>query len=598
MKKSLRSVLVAMALLAPPAVYTATPVASAQPEKVPVELLRKAQAEGEVRLIATLDGPAHGPAVAGAAESAGASRTRTFKHLPNVALSGTAATIEALAANPNVLAVHEDAVGKPSLNSTLPVIGADLTRTLGLTGQGATVAILDTGIDAANAFFDDNNGGNPGTTRIVSMACFSTDDAGNERVPLCPNGTDTDLADAEIVGVANCLNGGVQMCNHGTHVAGIAAGDGFGLAGAPTSGVAPDADIIAIQVFHRRNGAMDCGDDPAPCLRFFNSDLIAGLDHLIDLVTNNPGWNVRAANLSLGGATQSTACDGSAVAPAVTTLAGLGVATVISAGNDGELDEVSAPGCISAAVTVGATNDDDTVAGFSNRGPLLDIFAPGVSVLSSVVGGYSNFQGTSMAAPHVTGAFAVLNQAFPARTTAQLTADMIATGVPITYATDMVGGTETTPRLDLMAAILETDPEAICSAVPATPPPGAIVAVPGVITVGTAGNDLIYGTAGDDRIFGMGGDDIIVGLGGNDMLAGGDGDDILCGGEGNDQLSGGNGNDILVGGPGNDDLSGGAGDDLLSGGEGVDRLAGGQGTDTCVPGGQVGDATAQCEVVL
>jgi uncharacterized repeat protein (TIGR01451 family) len=135
--------------------------------------------------------------------------------------------------------------------------------------------------------------------------------------------------------------------------------------------------------------------------------------------------------------------------------------------------------------------------------------------------------------------------------------------------------------------------EADCAA----PPPATISAQPGVITAGTAGNDVIYGTPGDDRIAGLGGNDIIVGFGGNDQLSGGDGDDTLCGGDGNDMLAGGLGNDVLVGGAGNDDLSGGAGDDRLVAGTGTDRLVGGDGTDTCSPtGGPV--PPPGCETVI
>lgn len=134
----------------------------------------------------------------------------------------------------------------------------------------------------------------------------------------------------------------------------------------------------------------------------------------------------------------------------------------------------------------------------------------------------------------------------------------------------------------------------LCTPAP-TPPVGAIVAQPGVVTIGTPGNDVIYGTPGPDRIAGMGGDDLVLGLGGDDQLAGGDGSDTLCGGDGNDRLAGGAGNDVLSGEAGNDDLAGNAGDDQLIGGPGADNLSGNDGTDTCVAGTDTGDATNTCE---
>ena len=131
----------------------------------------------------------------------------------------------------------------------------------------------------------------------------------------------------------------------------------------------------------------------------------------------------------------------------------------------------------------------------------------------------------------------------------------------------------------------------------ATPPPATITAQPGVVTPGTAGDDVIYGTPGDDRIAGLGGNDIIVGFGGNDQLSGGDGDDTLCGGDGNDRLAGDLGNDVLVAGADNDDLSGGPGDDRLVAGPGTDRLAGGEGADACGPtGGPV--PPLECETII
>jgi hypothetical protein len=147
-----------------------------------------------------------------------------------------------------------------------------------------------------------------------------------------------------------------------------------------------------------------------------------------------------------------------------------------------------------------------------------------------------------------------------------------------------------------LAPVRASGADAVCAA----PPPATIVAQPGVVTTGTAGDDVIYGTGGDDRIAGLGGNDIILGFGGNDSLSGGDGNDTLCGGDGNDSLAGGNGNDSLSGEAGNDALSGDRGDDRLFGDGGVDRLVGGDGSDTCIAGGQTGDvaaATPSCDTV-
>src|SRR5690606_19178525 len=102
--------------------------------------------------------------------------------------------------------------------------------------------------------------------------------------------------------------------------------------------------------------------------------------------------------------------------------------------------------CLSGAVAVGATDNTDAIAGFSNRGPLVDLFAPGVSVTSSVPGGaYGPMSGTSMSAPHVAGSFAVLRQAFPGLDAAQALRRLRETGTPV--------GPDRTPRVDLGRAV-------------------------------------------------------------------------------------------------------------------------------------------------
>lgn len=592
MRKLLAFLGAVVVLVLPPAVLSGEPAEVAATQKVPAGLARQADV-APVRLIAVLTSPAQGPAVAGAVAGTGATDVKVLGALPYVILEGTGQTVRALAARPEVVRVVEDIPEPLALNSSLPVIGGDDTRTLGLTGAGRTIAVLDSGIDANHPFFMDNNGGNPGTSRILSMACYSdpNNDGGDQQFTLCPNGTTTDLASADVDGLANCAGVVGAGCNHGSHVAGIAAGDGAGVAGAPTAGVAPDAGIIAIQVFTRFDAAADCAPSAAPCVLAFVGDQIQGLNRVATLAAANPAWNVRAVNMSLGGGSNAAACDGDARKPAIDALAAAGIATVISSGNDSLLNAVGAPGCISTAVTVGSTTDADAISGFSNRGGLLDLLAPGSSIDSSVTNGFANFQGTSMAAPHVTGAFAVLSQASPARTVAQLQGDLAATGVPITYATG-VGTTATTPRINLVAATAAAG--STCAAVPAVPPPGALVAVPGVVLVGTPGDDVIYGTAGNDQIFGAGGNDIIVGLGGDDRLHGGAGNDIICGGDGNDRIFGDAGDDILYGDAGNDDIAGGDGNDTIFGGTGADRISGGAGTDVCLPGGDPGDATASC----
>ena len=107
---------------------------------------------------------------------------------------------------------------------------------------------------------------------------------------------------------------------------------------------------------------------------------------------------------------------------------------------------------------------------------------------------------------------------------------------------------------------------------------------PGLLTVGTDGDDVIVGSLGDDAIDGRGGNDIICGHSGNDVILGGTGNDRIEGGNGNDDISGGEGDDVMFGGTGNDVLRGAAGDDVILGEDGDDLLEGNAGHDTLWPG--------------
>ena len=200
---------------------------------------------------------------------------------------------------------------------------------------------------------------------------------------------------------------------------------------------------------------------------------------------------------------------------------------------------------------------------------------------------FPNFFGTSAATPHAAAFAALLLDANPALTPAQIYTQLETTAI------DMGP-----PGFDFDTGFGFIQAQSIVGVACAAPPPAGpgaiIIAAPGLTTVGTAGNDVIYGTPGVDRIFGGGGNDTIFAQGGNDQVSGGEGNDILCGGPGADWLDGGNGDDTVSGDADNDDLSGGAGADVVFGGLGVDRLSGGLGTDSCAGGGQAGDQLALC----
>jgi subtilisin family serine protease len=166
-------------------------------------------------------------------------------------------------------------------------------------------------------------------------------------------------------------------------------------------------------------------------------------------------YNLASVNLSLGGGQYDTACDtgdGADFKAEVDKLLAKGVATVVASGNNGYDAAVSWPACVSDTVAVGATDKQDAVAAFSNRGPLLDVFAPGVAITAAIVDdSYAALNGTSMATPHVAGAFALLRQKHRRAGVDQLLEALTRTGKPITYTS---AGTEvTTPRINVYAAL-------------------------------------------------------------------------------------------------------------------------------------------------
>ncbi|GAA4929511.1 S8 family serine peptidase [Actinoplanes utahensis] len=187
-------------------------------------------------------------------------------------------------------------------------------------------------------------------------------------------------------------------CNgHGTHVAGTIGGATFG--------VAKKVRLVGVRV-------LDCYGEG------YVSDIIEG----IDWVTEN-AVRPAVANMSLGGG-NSPALDW-AVADSIAA----GITYVVAAGNENVDANRSSPADLPEAVTVAATDSRDRRAVFSNFGRGVDLFAPGVGIRSATAAGDSAtavYSGTSMAAPHVAGAAALILDAYPGHTPAQVQARLIA----------------------------------------------------------------------------------------------------------------------------------------------------------------------------
>jgi subtilisin family serine protease len=193
------------------------------------------------------------------------------------------------------------------------------------------------------------------------------------------------------------------------------------------------ARVIPIQVFSRVNWS--CGDAPAPCAKSFASDQIRALEQVLAWRTT---FSIAAVNMSIGTKDQTFAsvadCDASngSTKAAIDNLRSVGIATIISAGNNGDSAGLSAPGCISSAISVGATDKNDNVWSSSNSAPWLSLLAPGVNITSSVPGGsFATMSGTSMAAPHAAGAWAILKQRVPSATVDAILNALQCTGAEI-----------------------------------------------------------------------------------------------------------------------------------------------------------------------
>jgi subtilisin family serine protease len=415
-------------------------------------LAEKARTQGRIRVIASVARPLNmnPDAISSSdvanltsrfvnqADALGIVTVKPLADLPLVVLELTAEQLEQLVEAGLVANVVEDVPEGLHLGDSIPLIQAGRGGLIpGADGLGQTIAILDSGIEADHPFF----GG-----RIVAEACFSTNDTERGATSLCPDGRDNSIAEGS---AAPCE---FPRCGHGTHVAGIAAGRSA--PGEIRRGVAPRASLIAIQVFSLITDSAvgpieTCAqnDLPSPCVRTFRSDQILALRQLIIWAAD---FEIAAVNMSIGGSDDLRSCDDDLRKEFIDYLRGLGIATVISSGNDGHTDGVSSPGCITTAITVGATTKADEVWGDScvpgeqcegsNSAEVVDFLAPGAEITSAVPNRecppesrpcFGSMWGTSMAAPHVAGAFAALRSLSSDLTVAQIEQVLKATGAQI-----------------------------------------------------------------------------------------------------------------------------------------------------------------------
>jgi subtilisin family serine protease len=305
----------------------------------------------------------------------------------------------------------------PRLTSSPQQIGAPAVwgPALDTAGQGVKIGVIDSGIDPTHPFFAPAGYSMPTgfpkgqqrftTAKVIVARVFAPKSATAASARVAFSDDDS---------------------SHGTHVAGIAAGNADTMAlGRRISGVAPKAYLGNYKVFVATSSGLSPNANSPAIVAAIEAAVADGMDVI---------------NFSGGEPEIEPSRD--IVARALDAAAAAGVVPVVAAGNDYNdfgAGSVSSPANSTRAIAVAAAEIDGstrTHAEFSSVGPTTislrlkpDVSAPGVDVLSSVSGGgYSSFSGTSMAAPHVAGAAALLRQRHPAWSVEQLKSALVQSG--------------------------------------------------------------------------------------------------------------------------------------------------------------------------
>ena len=311
---------------------------------------------------------------------------------------------------------------------------------LGYTGKGVTLAIADTGLNRDHEQF---------AGRVIRENCFSWSwhckpipgcvpcdendkecdpekcyDCENNLISACEGGSIENYGEtySAFPGGAVKLN----KFNHGSHVAGISAGK---------DGMAPEAKIVAVQVQSEYYFPENISDDNPDGygVTLFNHDIYAGYDWLLEIQDElkKEGKPISILNLSLGSGQHADYCDNDDNCAEeyeyLRYLNAAGILPAAASGNEFLDDAVASPGCMSNTMAVGALADMDTpyIVCYSNHNPVVDILAPGTNIWSAYLvdndgkpgtNTYGRMSGTSMATPVVSGALALIMEAFPGKT--------------------------------------------------------------------------------------------------------------------------------------------------------------------------------------
>lgn len=370
----------------------------------------------------------------------GADVTKVYANIPAIAIITNDATLPYIRTLSGVEAVENDDQSLAKLNNVITTTGTSIPFTAGYDGNGQYVAVLDSGFRTDHIML---------SGQVVDESCYSGVGGIPQAIALgyvtdCPNGQPSQTGS----GASAYCTFNTTTCPHGTHVAGIVAGNAVVDGGGHTlSGIGKGSKLILSNVFTRIQttpGVNAPNDD----ITSFDSDQLAALDHIISLAqTPTYSGKIAAVNMSIGGAASfSSNCDATKATykSTVDTLRSLGIATIIASGNDGSSTNISAPSCLSNVITIGSTDYvTDTVSCFSNSNSLVELVAPGsgqinpacdaliTPIMSAGVSSstaLSGEVGTSMAAPVVAGAWATLKERAPGASVSAILAVLQSTG--------------------------------------------------------------------------------------------------------------------------------------------------------------------------
>ena len=317
-----------------------------------------------------------------------------FHHIPIIAGTIETELLDDLLNVEGVVFLTLNGELRIALDNAIGIHHVDTVWDYGYTGEGISIAIIDTGIDplhvGLNDFDDDPTTNDPKVVAFYDALDDSGDDGSGETEPYDDQG-------------------------HGSHCAGISAGTGAvdenpmgGDDSKPYRGVAPDAWLVGVKV-------LDSGGSGS------FAEVMRGMEWTID---NKIKYNIRAASMSLGGVwlVELTQEQEERITHLANEMVAAGISLMIAAGNSAGYGTIGTPGAAKDVITVGATEDSKDLAVYSSKGPTHEgQIKPNVAAIGSAVmsveansgNGYASYSGTSMATPMVAGMAALLLQANP-----------------------------------------------------------------------------------------------------------------------------------------------------------------------------------------